>query len=55
MNTTIYTPEAMELVGLIYDKLDFLPPDKRSIVAMMAEAFINGMSAQERLSAQTGV
>lgn len=29
-----------------------MPPDKRSIVAMMTNAFISGMEAQERLAAE---
>lgn len=51
MNDRLYTPEVMNQIGKIYDKLERLPEDKRSIVALMAEAFINGMSAQERLAA----
>lgn len=49
MNIEVYTSETMEQLGQIYDKLDRLPEDKRSIVVMMTEAFINGMLAQERL------
>ncbi|MBD5099537.1 MAG: hypothetical protein HDT35_08370 [Clostridiales bacterium] len=52
MNNNPYTPEAMEQVGRIYDKLERLPADKRSIVELMTESFINGMKAQERLNAQ---
>ena len=51
MNSKAYAPEVMEQIGKIYDKLDRLPEDKRSIVMLMVEAFISGMSAQERLVA----
>lgn len=53
MNDTPYTPEAMEQVGKIYDKLERLPADKRSVVMLMVDAFINGMRAQERLGTQS--
>lgn len=51
MGSRVYTPEVMEQIGTIYDKLERLPADKRSIVELMIDAFINGMSAQERLAA----
>lgn len=51
MDGNAYTPEAMEQIGKIYDKLERLPADKRSIVELMADSFINGMRAQEQLAA----
>lgn len=51
MNSTIYTPEVMNQAGQIYDRLGQLPPDKRSLMKLVAEAFINGMITQERLAA----
>ena len=39
---------------LFYDTLKSVPEDKQDIVAMMAEAFINGMNMQERLTAGNG-
>ena len=51
MDDKPYTPETMEQIGKIYDKLDQFPADSRFIVKLMIEAFINGMSAQERLAA----
>lgn len=52
MRTELYTPEVMDQIGKIYDKLEKLPADRRAIVELMAEAFINGMSAQERIMAE---
>ena len=51
MNSTIYTPEVMNQAGQIYDRLGQLPPDKRSLMKLVAETFINGMITQERLAA----
>lgn len=51
MNSTIYTPEVMSQAGQIYDRLGQLPPEKRSLMKLVAEAFINGMITQERLAA----
>lgn len=48
-NSESYTPETLAQIGMLYGKLERLPADKRSIVALMAEAFINGMLAQEQL------
>ncbi|MCI8844517.1 MAG: hypothetical protein HFF08_10475 [Oscillospiraceae bacterium] len=49
MNTTIYTPEVMAQTGRIYDRLEQLPLDKRPIVELVTETFINGMNAQKML------
>lgn len=52
MNSTAYTPEVMAQTGRIYDRLEQMPPDKRVFAKAIAEAFINGMQAQELLTAQ---
>lgn len=36
------------------DILQSVPEDKRFLLSMMADAFINGMIAQERLTGQSG-
>lgn len=54
MRDELHTPEAMEQVRKIYGKLERLPANKRAIVELMAEAFINGMSAQERIMTEQG-
>lgn len=51
VNNEPCTPEALGLLGKLYDKLDRLPAAKRAIVILVAETFINGMAAQERLGA----
>lgn len=51
MNDKMYTPEVMEQIGQIYDRLERLPADKRCIVELMVDAFISGMSARDRLAA----
>lgn len=52
MNNAEYTPDVFTQIGQIYDKLEQLPDDKRSVVTMMMDAFIIGMQAQERLAAE---
>lgn len=54
MRDELYTPEVMGQIEEIYGKLERLPASKRAIVELMAEAFINGMSAQERIMAEQG-
>lgn len=52
MNSTFYTPEqAAEAVPFI-SVLEDARPDKRLFAKAIAEAFINGMTTQERLTAQ---
>ena len=46
-----YTIEQIKDAGRIADLLGSLPPDKRFILELIADAFINGMNAQERLMA----
>ena len=46
-----YTAQQAAEGVLFYDTLKSVPEDKQDIVAMMAEAFINGMNMQERLTA----
>lgn len=52
MNDSQYTTETMEQIRTIYDKLERLSENKRFIVELMTESFIDGMKAQERLDAQ---
>lgn len=52
MGNELYTPEVMGQIEKIYDKLERLPANKRTIVELMAEAFINGMFAQEQIMAE---
>ena len=47
-----YTAQQAAEGVLFYDTLKSVPEDKQDIVALMAEAFINGMSAQEQLAAK---
>ena len=47
-----YTAQQAADGVLFYDTLKSVPEDKQDIVAMMAEAFINGMNAQEQLAAK---
>lgn len=49
MDNKPYTPEAMEQIEEIYDKLGQLPADMRSIAKLMVETFISGMFAQKQL------
>lgn len=52
VNNKPYTSEALEQLEKLYDELERLPATKRSIVMLVAEAFINGMVTQERLTVQ---
>lgn len=54
MNESAYTLEVMVQAGKIYDKLNRMPPDKRNVAAVMADAYISGMLDCERLAARTG-
>ena len=36
----------------LFDVIDRAPSDKRTLANIIAEAFINGMAAQERLAAE---
>lgn len=47
-----YTAQQAAEGVLFYDTLKSVPEDKQDIVALMAEAFINGMNAQEQLAAK---
>lgn len=41
--------------NIVADILQSVPENKRPLLASMAEAFISGMIAQERLTSQEGV
>ena len=49
---TTYTNQQRGDAILLYDALRATPPDKRSIVKVMANTFIDGMRAQEQLMDQ---
>lgn len=54
MNNAKYTPELVaEAVPLVLALKD-AKPNKKAIASAIAEAFINGMQTQERLTAQSG-
>ena len=50
MNSTAYTPKLAAEGERVYNALESVPADKRPVVSVMVEAFINGMVAQERLT-----
>lgn len=52
MTDTTYTPEVMNQAGRIYDKLEQIPADDRPLMKLIAEAFIDGLTARERLAAE---
>lgn len=47
----IRTAESAAEAGKLCEAVKGLPQDKATLAAMMADAFINGMNMQERLSA----
>lgn len=52
MNSTTYTPEQRSDIAALYAAVRSNPPDKQTIIKVMANTFINGMTAQERLTAR---
>ena len=52
MNSTTYTPEQRSDIAALYAAVRSNPPDKQTIIKVMANTFINGMVAQERLTAR---
>lgn len=51
MNGTIYTPQQCSDVIQLYAAVQSNPPDRQTIIKVMANTYINGMKDQERLSA----
>lgn len=49
MSSTTYTKQQRNDARLLYAAVRSNPPDKQAIVKVMANTFINGMNAQERL------
>lgn len=49
MTQSQYTPELAAEGGRLIDIFESVPQDKRRIVEMITEAFINGMTAHEHL------
>lgn len=47
-----YTAQQVAEGTFFYDILKSVPADKQDIAALVAESFINGMNAQERLTAK---
>lgn len=52
MQETRYTVQEAAEGERFYNILRCVPEDKQDLVALMAEAFINGMNAQEQLAAK---
>ncbi len=52
MNDTIYTPQQRSDIVQLYAAVRSNPPDKQSIIKVMANTYINGMTAQALLTAQ---
>jgi len=55
MSVKLYTAEQALEASRLYALIQKVPQDKLAIAIMMAEAFINGMTMQERLAAQANV
>ena len=51
---SIYSTQQKSDVLQLYAAVQSNPPDKQTIIKVMAEAFINGMKAQYRLTATGG-
>ena len=51
MSKKTYTPEQAAAGERVYNALRNVREDKRQLVAVMVETFINGMAAQEWLAA----
>lgn len=52
MSVKMYTSEQALEASCLYALIQKVPQDKLAIAVMLAEAFINGMTMQERLTAQ---
>ena len=50
MNETAYTTEQVKDAKRFLDIIASVPPEKRFLVTIATEAFVNGMSAQERVA-----
>ena len=51
MNSTTYTPQQCSDVVQLYAAVQSNPPDRQTIIKVMANTFISGMTAQDRLTA----
>lgn len=51
MNSTIYTPQQRGDIAQLYAAVRSNPPDKQTIIKVMANTYINGMKDQARLMA----
>lgn len=50
MEQAKYTPEEVKEANAFLQILDGVSQDKRFILALVADAFINGMNAQEQMN-----
>lgn len=50
----IFTQESLVAAGKLYGAMDCSNPDKAVLASMIAEAFLNGMKAQELLASSSG-
>ena len=50
MNKMAYTPEQLADAEALTRVLASIPPDRRTIITLVTNAFISGMEAQEQLS-----
>lgn len=48
-----YTPEQMNDARRVFEIIASVPPEKRFLVTIATESFINGMLAQDQLTNQT--
>lgn len=49
-----YTPEQMADAGWLLDVIESVPKEKQPLMTVIADVFISGMRAQERLTAANG-
>ena len=54
MNETMYTSEVMAQAGTVYDRLNSMPPEKRNLMTLMADAYLSGMLDRDQLATRTG-
>lgn len=49
-NEAVYTPDQERDAKRFLDIIASVPPEKRFLVTIATEAFVNGMTAQERVA-----
>lgn len=50
----MYTLEVMAQAGTVYDRLNSMPPEKRNLMTLMADAYLSGMLDRDQLATRTG-